>query len=219
MGSQYKELPDQCSWILAFSASAWNQSKTSVQLELQSSCSHTGVHIQLMQDHLNALHAARAAFISCENDERIRGALKSNVRGSGEVKYLTGDEVFYKRYDAVQWHGQDGQGTVIGQINQQVLVKHGCFYVRVHPCRLQIIKGTSRTVSQLPETPMKEVYTPSAESGNTVPVCVDAARSNNPSNQSAALPINHPVDIPVLIVESSSPEQQEVARNSSAIGV
>ena len=171
---------------------------------------------KLMQDHLNALHAARSAFISCENDERIRRALKSNVRGSGEVKYLTGDEVFYKRDDAVQWHGP---GTVIGQINQQVFVKHGSFYVRVHPCRLQLIKGTSRTVSQLSKTPMKEIHTPSADSGNTVPVYVDAARPNNPSNQSAALPINHPVDIPVPIAESSSPAQQEVARNSSAIDV
>ena len=81
---------------------------------------------KLMQDNLNALHAARAAFISCENDEQIRRALKSNVRGSGEVKYLTGDEVYYKRDDATQWHGP---ATVIGQIGQQVFVKHGSFYI------------------------------------------------------------------------------------------
>ena len=118
---------------------------------------------KLMQDNLNALHAARAAFISCENDERIRRALKSNVRGSGEVKYLTGDEVYYKRDDAAQWHGP---ATVIGQINQQVFVKHGSFYVRVHPCRMQLIKGASRTVTPLQTPPV--ACTPAAPEPETV---------------------------------------------------
>ena len=32
-----------------------------------------------------------------------------------------------------------GPGTVIGQDEQQVLVKHSSSYVRVHPCQLQLI--------------------------------------------------------------------------------
>ena len=102
---------------------------------------------QMIRDNLNALHAARTAFISCENDEKIRRALKSNVRTSGDIKYVTGDTVLYKRDDSVQWHGP---ATVIGQVDQQVFVKHGSFHIRVHPCRLQLIKGASRTVTQLP---------------------------------------------------------------------
>ena len=37
---------------------------------------------------------------------------------------------------------------VTGQINQQVFVKHGCFYVRVHPCRLQLVKPASRAAER-----------------------------------------------------------------------
>ena len=47
---------------------------------------------------------------------------------------------------------------------------------------------------------MKETHIPSADSDNTIPVYVDAAKSNNPSNQSTALPTNHPGDAPDTIV-------------------
>ena len=49
------------------------------------------------------------------------------------MKYLTGDIVYYKRNNSNEWKGP---GTVIGQDGQQVLVKHGGSYVRVHPCHL-----------------------------------------------------------------------------------
>jgi len=101
----------------------------------------------LMKDTLNTIHAARTAFIACENDEKIRRALKANVRTAGETKYVTGDEVLYKRDSSTEWHGP---GTVIGQTGQQVFVKHGSFYIRVHPCRLQLTKEASRTTTNLP---------------------------------------------------------------------
>ena len=81
---------------------------------------------QLIRDNLNAIHAARTAFIACENDEKIRRALGANIRVSGEVKYVTGDNVLYKRDTSAQWHGP---ASVIGQIDQQVFVKHGSFYI------------------------------------------------------------------------------------------
>ena len=102
---------------------------------------------QLIRENLNAIHAARTAFIACENDEKIRRALGANIRGSGEIKYVTGDKVLYKRDAAIQWHGP---ATVIGQVDQQVFVKHGSFYIRVHPCRLQLVKEATRTVTELP---------------------------------------------------------------------
>ena len=49
------------------------------------------------------------------------------------MKYFTGDIVYHKRNNSNEWKGQ---GTVIGQDGQQVLVKHGGPNVRVHPCRL-----------------------------------------------------------------------------------
>ena len=58
-----------------------------------------------------------------------------NVRTSGNVKYVTGDSVFYKKNDSNKWKGP---GNIIGKDGQQVVVKHGSVYVRVHPCRLTL---------------------------------------------------------------------------------
>ena len=49
------------------------------------------------------------------------------------MKYFTGDIVYYKRNNSDEWKGLR---TVIRQGGQQVLVKHGEFYVRVHACCL-----------------------------------------------------------------------------------
>ena len=40
---------------------------------------------EVFAEHLNALHAARKAFIQTEDDERIRRALRNKVRASEQV--------------------------------------------------------------------------------------------------------------------------------------
>lgn len=101
----------------------------------------------IIQDNLNALHSARAAFIASENDEKIRRALLRNVRTSSETTYVTGDLVYYKRDNSNEWRGP---GIVIGQVSQQVFIKHGSFHIRVHPCRLQLLKPATRTTDLIP---------------------------------------------------------------------
>ena len=93
----------------------------------------------IIRKNLNAMHAARQAHIKCESDSRVRRALRHNIRTSGDTVYVTGDKVYYKRVDSRRWKGP---GTVIGQEGQQVLVKHGGVYIRVHPCRLTLEKQT-----------------------------------------------------------------------------
>ena len=90
---------------------------------------------KILRDNLDAIHKAREAFIASENSEKIKRALSHNVRTSGDIKYLTGDTVYYKRTSNRERHGP---GRVLGQDGQQVLVKHGSTYIRVHPCRLQL---------------------------------------------------------------------------------
>ena len=92
---------------------------------------------KVLSDHLQAIHKAREAFIACENSDKIRRALTHNVRSSGDVKYVTGDSVYFKRDDTSAWHGP---GKVLGQDGQQVLIKQGSYYVRVHPCRVRFVK-------------------------------------------------------------------------------
>ena len=90
--------------------------------------------------NLEALHKAREAFIASENSEKIRRALSHNIRTSGDIKYITGDQIYYKRSNSRERHGP---ATVLGQDGQQVLIKMGSIYIRVHPCRLQLISNTS----------------------------------------------------------------------------
>ena len=89
----------------------------------------------IVRMNLNAQQNARKAFIELENSDKIRRALAHNTRHFNDIKYITGDSVFYKRKDSKEWKGP---GKVIGQDGQQVLVKHGSTYVRVHPCRLAL---------------------------------------------------------------------------------
>ena len=82
----------------------------------------------LVRTHLNAMHSARQAFIQNESSEKLRRALLHQVRPSGE-KFCSGDVVLYRRHQDDKWRGP---GTVIGQENKQVLVKHGGVYYRCH---------------------------------------------------------------------------------------
>ena len=69
-----------------------------------------------------------------KSSEKICRALQYNISHSQDSPVLTGDNVYYKRAPDSQWRGLD---TEIGQDGQQVLLKHGGFYIQVHPCRVQ----------------------------------------------------------------------------------
>ena len=94
---------------------------------------------QLIKTNLDALHKAREAFTQSEHSERIKRALSHNIRTTGDVKYVTGDHVYYKRKDSSEWHGP---GIVLGQDGQQILIKHSSYYIRVHPCRVKLIHSS-----------------------------------------------------------------------------
>ena len=49
------------------------------------------------------------------------------------IKLLCGDSVYYKRNNSKQWKGL---GKVVGQDGQQILIKHGSYYIRCHPCHI-----------------------------------------------------------------------------------
>ena len=81
--------------------------------------------------HLNALHAARKAFTKAESSERIKRALRHNVRVK-EVPFFQGENVFYKRDDNNRWRGP---GRVIGQDGKVLFIRHGSQLIRVSTCR------------------------------------------------------------------------------------
>ena len=75
----------------------------------------------VLRTHLNALHAARVAFIRSESDAKVKRALKHNVRNFSN-NLIVGDEVFYKRKEK-KWKGP---GKIIAKDNNKnYWVSHG----------------------------------------------------------------------------------------------
>ena len=87
---------------------------------------------EALMSHLNTLHSARKAFIQCETDEKIRRALRHQIR-SVDVKFEPGELVYYKRENSNKWLGP---GKVIFQDGRLVFVRHGGTYIRVSTNRI-----------------------------------------------------------------------------------
>ena len=75
--------------------------------------------------------------------------LNSNTRTYSDVALLNGDVVYYKRKDSRKWKGP---ATVLGKDGQQVLLKQGGYYVRVHPCKLRLANCNAQQSSNKEDT-------------------------------------------------------------------
>ena len=87
----------------------------------------------IVRDNLNALHKARESFLHQEASEKLSRALSKQTRTYSDRSFLNNDEVFYKRDHSSRWQGP---AKILGRDSNQVLIKHGGSYLRVHPCRL-----------------------------------------------------------------------------------
>ena len=88
---------------------------------------------ELIAEHLNALHAARRAFIQSESSNKLKTALQRQTRDVTTKVFNNGDHVYYKRPDHKEWRGP---GVILGLDGSHVLVRHGGSYVRVSLCHL-----------------------------------------------------------------------------------
>ena len=88
---------------------------------------------EVIAKHLNASHSARKAFMAAEASEKIRRALKHQIRPTGRV-FSNGELVYFKREDTLEWKGP---ATVIGHDGKTVILKYGSNIVRVHETRIK----------------------------------------------------------------------------------
>merc|ERR1739842_131642 len=109
---------------------------------------------EIVRRNINALHVARQQFVKFESDERIKRALRHNVRNTCIDNLENGNEVYYKRNDANEWRGP---GIVIGRDGKTVIVKHGGRVVKVHVVSLVKMpkennnENDNQSVENLPE--------------------------------------------------------------------
>ena len=108
-------------------------------------------------NHLNAMHAARQAFIESEANKKLRRAIKAKTRVSAAIVYQRGDLIYFKREASNQWKGP---GTVIRHENKQILVKYGVRYITVNACQLQ--PATELQLTFQTEKPSNEIQVPAA---------------------------------------------------------
>lgn len=106
---------------------------------------------EVVAANLAAMHSARKEFIRRESCEKLRRALLRNVRNTAD-SVQPGDDVLYKRANCQEWKGP---ARVIGQDGQQIIVKHGGIYVRVHPTRIRLSRKVHSheedTIAEIPE--------------------------------------------------------------------
>ena len=95
--------------------------------------------------HLTARHVARKSYIESESCNKVKTALRKNVRSSNNVMYEIGDKVFFKWDDSPEWKGP---GTVLGQDGQVIFMRQGFRYIKAHVCRTQPCK-TSKLTNKL----------------------------------------------------------------------
>ena len=94
---------------------------------------------EIFGKHLNLMQIARKAYIEAENSERIKRALRHNIR-SNQDTFKSGEDVYYKREDSEKWLGP---GKVMFQDGKIIFVRHGSVYVKVSATRL--IKANENT--------------------------------------------------------------------------
>ena len=88
---------------------------------------------KIVAEHLNAMESARTAFIKFENCQKMRRLYRERVYKIENIRYCSGDCVYYKRNNSSDWHGP---ANVVGHIGNQVLIKHGGSLIRMHPCKV-----------------------------------------------------------------------------------
>ena len=118
-------------------------------------------------EHIAALSQARKAFIEAECSNRVRRALRANIRGD-KGPFLFGDWVYYKRQNENEWRGP---GKVVGIDEPIFFIRHGGIVVKVHRTHLKrcsepMFASNSSEVDQKPgcQTSESNTICPESES-------------------------------------------------------
>lgn len=148
---------------------------------------------------LQSLHAARQAFIQAESSERVRRALRSNIRNDAPPKVEIGSSVFFWNDDTSKSaRGFRGPGKVIGFDDgaHEVLIKYGGRIFSRHRSRIRLISQPATVASSDPAVPAPK------------PIIVDDDSDDEctpPLPPSTPIPTEIPVDLSPISRNSDIP--------------
>ena len=131
----------------------------------------------IIRKNMKAKRKAGESYIQAESSERLRRALRHNVRTYADGRYCNGDKVCYRRKNFKGWKGL---GVVLGQDGQYVLIRDGGAYYRVHPRQLMKIHDARKLYSL--DTNTKATSSPCMSGGGNSD-CVNIGFSNQSINQ------------------------------------
>ena len=100
---------------------------------------------EVISDQLKIMHESRQAFTHAESSERLRRALRSNVRTYTENEINIGESVYYKRKDSDRWRGP---AKVIGHDGKNLILKYGGIVITVHLCRVVTVHDAEKMTNE-----------------------------------------------------------------------
>ena len=102
------------------------------------------VFSKTVADHIVLLHKTRIEYLKSESCEKIRRALRHNVRKQ-ERQVSYGEKVFFRRSVDKKWHGP---ASVTGVDSSIVFLRQGGQVPRVHSTDVQAIEGSDVVLSR-----------------------------------------------------------------------
>ena len=155
-----------------------------------------------VRKHMNTYHASRKAFTGSERDERIRRALRHNIRTYADTRYSNGDKVWYLRNG---FNGWKGPAVVLGQDGQFVAIRHGGEIYRCHPCQLRLMSSIPDNHRKVPEKSVKSTPLVTEDNANSSVNLENDSEGDQPFNDSVVQAQDLDVDEPP---EPQVPEPQ-----------
>ena len=164
---------------------------------------------EVVRKNLESLHKARQAYIASENSERLKRALSHNIRTSGYKRYFPDEKVYYKRMDSKKWHGP---GVVLGQDSHQVLIKHGGILIRVHPCRVSLVRETIVSKGNTSENESTDNVNSDIENKKDSDESISSDENEATNDQQDEYQANIPNEQPPIV------EQNDVLQPANSVG-
>lgn len=159
-------------------------------------------------ENLNAMQAAREAYVQQESSEKLKRALLRKTRSYSNEVFQTGDSVYYRRDNNVYWHGP---AKIIGQDGKMFLLKSNGLYIRVHACRLQHVNNEdvepSTNSKELSKSNDDEITALSESDDDDNLISCDPKSSSGSSFGDTAGDTESAVPSPESTISDSAPER------------